>query len=49
LTHPLAVASKVRDYYNDIELVLAAILHDTVEDNDYIFVEDVYNIFGNEV
>jgi len=49
LTHPLAVASKVRDYYNDIELVLAAILHDTVEDNDYIFIEDVYNIFGNEV
>jgi len=35
--------------FGDITLVIAAILHDTVEDNDYIFIEDVYNIFGTNV
>ena len=49
LEHPLAVSLLLAERFGDITLVIAAILHDTVEDNDYIFIEDVYNIFGTNV
>jgi len=41
-SHPLAVAEKVMDLSNNPELVISALIHDSVEDQpDYIFVERV--------
>jgi (p)ppGpp synthase/HD superfamily hydrolase len=41
VTHPMAVAMDVADKYKDKELVLAALLHDIVEDCNVRF-QDVY-------
>lgn len=45
ITHPIAVALDVTQRYGDIDLTIAALLHDTAEDNDDISVEDIYHEF----
>lgn len=48
ITHPMAVAVDVAKKYNDKELVLAALLHDIVEDCDVRF-QDVYERYWKAV
>lgn len=48
ITHPMAVAVDVASKYQDKELVLAALLHDIVEDCDVRF-QEVYENYGEAV
>ncbi len=48
ITHLYAVAMIVADYTNDENAVVAALLHDTVEDTDYT-VEELTEDFGGPV
>ncbi len=48
VTHPLSVAAILVDLGMDTESIVAAILHDVVEDTEYTL-EDVKNVFGNDI
>lgn len=48
IIHPLEVALILTDYFNDYITLSAALLHDIVEDTN-TNLEDIYNIFGNEI
>lgn len=48
VTHPLAVAGILADWGMDVDTVLAAILHDTVEDTD-ASLNDIEKHFGRDV
>lgn len=45
VTHPMAVSLDVAEKYQDIELILAALLHDAVEDCEDVNIADVVTIF----
>lgn len=48
ITHPLAVAMIVQEYVNDEDVIVAAILHDAIEDADYTLSE-MRQEFGERV
>jgi (p)ppGpp synthase/HD superfamily hydrolase len=48
ITHPTAVASLVREFGGDQEQVIAALLHDVVEDCG-ILIDEIAARFGNRV
>ena len=48
ITHPLAVAEILTDLEQDIETVVAGLLHDVVEDTDTTL-EDIEAEFGPEI
>ncbi len=48
ITHPVAVAQELAEMHLDSEAIMAAILHDTVEDTDATLAE-IEQQFGNEV
>jgi len=48
IDHPLAVAELVSTVHHTEEMIIAAILHDTVEDTEITF-DEIKNIFGDEV
>jgi guanosine-3',5'-bis(diphosphate) 3'-pyrophosphohydrolase len=48
ITHPVAVAQILIDLGMDLATVIAALLHDTVEDTSYS-IEQIKNQFGDEV
>ena len=48
IVHPVSVAMLVLDLANDINMVLAAILHDTIEDTDATS-EELEKLFGRDV
>jgi GTP diphosphokinase / guanosine-3',5'-bis(diphosphate) 3'-diphosphatase len=48
VTHPLEVATIIAKLHLDLFSVLAAVLHDTVEDTA-VTVEDIHNTFGQQV
>jgi (p)ppGpp synthase/HD superfamily hydrolase len=48
ITHPIAVAKIVATVPHTTEMLVAAILHDTVEDTD-VTLEDIEREFGKEV
>ena len=48
ITHPVAVAQELAEMHLDSEAIMAAILHDTVEDTD-ASLADIENRFGNGV
>src|SRR5262249_33770118 len=48
ITHPLSVATILAHMHMDAETIMAAILHDVIEDT-YIEKEDLINRFGKEV
>ncbi|HIY21312.1 MAG TPA: bifunctional (p)ppGpp synthetase/guanosine-3',5'-bis(diphosphate) 3'-pyrophosphohydrolase [Candidatus Flavonifractor merdigallinarum] len=48
ITHPLAVAEIAADLELDTESIMAALLHDTVEDTDATY-EDIAKLFGKDV
>lgn len=49
ITHPIAVAEKSWDLYEDLELLIACLLHDTVEDSENVSMADIYDQFGDTV
>lgn len=49
IIHPIGVATSVLDKYHDIDLAIAALLHDTVEDCPDVCMKDIYKHFGEEV
>lgn len=49
VTHPMAVSLDVAEKYHDIELIIAALLHDAVEDCEAIHISDVANRFWPHV
>ncbi len=48
ITHLMAVVLILRDYTNDENTLVSALLHDTLEDTDYTF-EELQEDFGGEV
>ncbi len=48
ITHPVAVAQELGRMHLDVEAIVAALLHDVVEDTD-ISIEDLKQEFGDEV
>ena len=48
IIHPLAVAALIVEWEMDIDTVLAAVLHDTVEDTD-VTLDDIESLFGRDV
>lgn len=48
ITHPLSVASTLIDWGMDIDTILAAVLHDTVEDTD-TKLDQIETLFGRDV
>lgn len=49
IVHPLAVAMKLWNKYEDETLAIAGFLHDTVEDVKSVSIKDIYDNFGDEV
>lgn len=49
ITHPLAVALILADYYADDDTIIAALLHDCVEDSEDVSVSDIKKKFGEAV
>ena len=49
ITHPLAVAKLVMDMGMDVNSVIAAVLHDVVEDCNGITIADIESQFGGDV
>ncbi len=48
VTHPIAVAEIIADMGLDTESVIAALLHDCIEDTRFVY-EDIKNKFGEDV
>jgi GTP pyrophosphokinase len=48
ISHPLTVATILADYGMDTDTIVAALLHDTVEDTD-LTLDDIRRAFGDEV
>ena len=48
ITHPVSVMTILRDYTDDENTLVAALLHDTVEDTDYTL-DEMKDDFGEEV
>lgn len=49
IEHPLHVALIWAKRFNDINLLIASILHDCVEDNEDIDVSNIYSLFGEQI
>ena len=48
ILHPLEVAAIAADLTNDEDVIIAALLHDTVEDTD-VTLEEITEVFGSRV
>lgn len=48
ICHPLAVAISLAEMRMDVHGIMAAILHDLIEDTD-VTKEDIFNLFGDDV
>lgn len=49
VTHPIEVALILASLHMDAVTVIAGLLHDTVEDCDFVTIDDLRTRFGNEV
>lgn len=49
ILHPIEAASIVATITTDIEVIAAAVLHDTVEDNKNISIDDIEKKFGKRI
>lgn len=49
MIHPIAVAKKLWERYQDVDLTIAGLLHDATEDSDLVSVQEIHTIFGAEV
>lgn len=48
ITHPMIVSETIKKYYDDAEMIAAALLHDTVEDTE-VTIEDIEREFSYHV
>jgi (p)ppGpp synthase/HD superfamily hydrolase len=48
ISHPIAVSMIISEYTNDTDVIVAALLHDVVEDTKY-GLEDLSKLFGERV
>jgi hypothetical protein len=49
ITHPIDVALICAERFDDIDLLIASILHDCAEDNENISIESIYQQFGETI
>lgn len=49
IVHPISVAINLWNKFQDFDLVCAWLLHDSVEDNDSIFISDIYEKFWYDI
>lgn len=49
ICHPISVGISLWESYHDITLLIAGLLHDTVEDNDDIAASEIYEKFGKKI
>lgn len=49
IEHPLSVALLCAKRFDDINLLITGILHDSVEDNEDIDIATIYELFGEEI
>lgn len=47
--HPKAVAIMLNDMGMDLNVIIAGLLHDTVEDNDYVTIRNIKAEFGDDI
>jgi len=45
-SHPIAVAARLWQLYQDLDLTIAGLLHDTIEDCEEVAIENIYKKFG---
>ena len=49
IVHPISVAYSIYKKYKDVNLTVAALLHDVVEDGEDLDIKEIYKKFGEEV
>lgn len=49
VAHPISVAYNIYKKYKDINLTVAALLHDVIEDGEGIDMKEIYKDFGDEI
>lgn len=49
VSHPMSVSVTVAQRYKDLSMIIAALLHDTAEDCEDVNIQQVYDLFGNDV
>ncbi len=49
ITHPISVTKTLWGKYHDLDLCIAGLLHDTVEDCEDVLIEHIYDIFGDDI
>ena len=49
IIHPISITKTLWEKYHDFNLCIAGLLHDTVEDCDYVLIEHVYDTFGEDI
>lgn len=49
IVHPLSVAFSLWHQFHDVDLTVAAILHDTLEDGENIEAKEIYKNFGKNI
>lgn len=49
IEHPISVALLSAKRFDDINLLIASLLHDCVEDSDDIQMKDIYEVFGEKI
>lgn len=47
--HPKAVSMMLNDMGMDLNVIIAGLLHDTVEDNDYVTIRNIKAEFGDDI
>lgn len=49
VTHPIAISLDLATKYWDVDLLIAWLIHDTVEDCDDVQMNDIYDLFGSSI
>lgn len=49
IVHPLAVSISLRNRFKSVDLMISWLLHDTVEDCDWVNIEDIYRLYWKNV
>ncbi len=49
IVHPLAVAINLWEQFKDVDLTIAGLLHDTIEDGGKAYEKEIYENFGKEI
>ncbi len=49
IIHPIQIATKLSKRFEDLDIIISAILHDTVEDCEDLDIESIYKEFGDNI